>query len=43
VIDDPNQLAKGVDPQLEAAITAVLDLIEENPPVYADPPEFEVR
>ncbi len=43
VIDDPNQLAKGVDPQLEAAIKAVLELIEENPPVFADPPEFEIR
>ena len=43
VIDDPNQLAKGIDPQLEAAINAVLELIEENPPVFADPPEFEVR
>jgi tricorn protease len=43
VIDDQGQLAKGVDPQLEAAITAVLELIEENPPFFADPPEFEVR
>jgi tricorn protease len=43
VIDDQGQLAKGVDPQLEAAITAVLELIDENPPVYAEPPEFEVR
>jgi tricorn protease len=43
VVDDPSQLARGVDPQLEAAIAAVLDLIEENPPVYAEPPEFEVR
>jgi len=43
VIDDPNQLAKGVDPQLEAAINAVLEQLEENPPVFADPPEFEVR
>jgi tricorn protease len=43
VVDDPSQLAKGVDPQLEAAITAVLELIEENPPVFAEPPEFEIR
>ena len=43
VVDDPSQLAKGVDPQLEAAITAVLELIEENPPFFAEPPEFEVR
>jgi len=43
VIDDPNQLAKGIDPQLEAAINAVLEQLEENPPVFAEPPEFEVR
>ena len=43
VIDDPNQLAKGIDPQLEAAISAVLEQLEENPPVFADAPEFEVR
>jgi tricorn protease len=43
VIDDQGQLAKGVDPQLEAAIKAVLELIEENPPFFADPPEFEIR
>ena len=43
VIDDPNEFVKGFDPQLEVAIDAVLELIEENPPVYADAPEFEVR
>jgi tricorn protease len=43
VIDDPNLLAKGIDPQLEAAINTVLELLEENPPVYAEPPDFEVR
>ncbi len=43
VIDDQGQLAKGVDPQLEAAITAVLELIDENPPFFAEAPEFEVR
>jgi tricorn protease len=43
VIDDPNELAKGIDPQLEAAINAVLEQLAENPPVFADPPEFEVR
>ncbi len=43
VVDDPSQLAKGIDPQLEAAVTAVLDQLAENPPVFADPPPFEVR
>jgi len=43
VIDDQSQLAKGVDPQLEAAIAAVLEELEANPPIFADPPAFEVR
>jgi tricorn protease len=43
VVDDPSQLAKGIDPQLEAAVTAVLDQLAENPPVFAEPPAFEVR
>ena len=42
-VDDQGQLAKGVDPQLEAAIEAVLGLIEANPPFFADPPAYEVR
>ena len=43
VVDDPTDLAKGHDPQLQAAVDAVLAELEENPPVFADPPEFEVR
>jgi tricorn protease len=43
VVDDPTELAKGIDPQLEAAVTAVLELLEVDPPVFADPPPFEVR
>jgi tricorn protease len=43
VVDDPSQLAKGIDPQLETAVNAVLDELQTNPPVFADPPEFEVR
>jgi tricorn protease len=43
VVDDPSQLAKGIDPQLEAAVNAVLNELQTNPPVFADPPEFEVR
>jgi len=43
VVDDPSELAKGADPQLEAAINAVLELLAENPPVFADPPAFDVR
>ncbi len=43
VIDDPTELARGRDPQLERAIQEVLRLIEENPPVTADRPPYEDR
>ena len=43
VIDDPTDLAKGHDPQLQAAVDAVLAELAENPPVLAEPPPFEVR
>ncbi len=43
VVDDPGELARGRDPQLEAAIAEVMRLIEENPPVFPAPPAFERR
>ncbi len=43
VEDDPAQLARGVDPQLERAIEEVLRRIEENPPPTPEPPPYEVR
>ncbi len=43
VVDDPGQMAKGGDPQLETAISEVLKLIEQNPPKFAEPPAFEKR
>jgi tricorn protease len=43
VMDDPTELANGRDPQLQAALDAVLAELEKNPPFFADPPEFEVR
>jgi tricorn protease len=43
VVDDPSELARGRDPQLEAAIAEVMRLIEENPPVFPAPPAFERR
>jgi tricorn protease len=43
VVDDPSQLARGVDPQLEAAINEVMRLIELNPPSLPDAPPFERR
>ncbi len=43
VIDDQGQLARGTDPQLEAAIAEVLRLIETEPPPAAEPPAFEKR
>ncbi len=43
VIDDPTQLARGVDPQLERAIQEVLRMLEESPPVVAKRPPYENR
>ncbi len=43
VVDHPSELARGTDPQLEAAIQEVLRLIEANPVMLPDPPPFERR
>jgi tricorn protease len=43
VVDDPGELARGRDPQLEAAISQVMQLIERNPPGLPPPPAFERR
>ncbi len=43
VPEDPSQLARGVDPQLERAIQEVMRLIEENPPTPPDRPQPERR
>jgi tricorn protease len=43
VIEDPTQMAKGIDPQLEKAIDEVLRLLKENPPVSPEQPSYEIR
>ncbi|PKL86986.1 MAG: peptidase S41 [Ignavibacteriae bacterium HGW-Ignavibacteriae-2] len=43
VDDDPTQLAKGVDPQLEKAIDVVLKALKDNPPARAKQPPYEKR
>jgi tricorn protease len=43
VIDDPAQLAKGIDPQLEKGIEEVMKLLKENPPVNPKQPPYEKR
>ena len=43
VVDDPSQMARGVDPQLEAAIREVLRRLEETPRVAPVPPPYEDR
>ena len=43
VIDDPAKLAKGVDPQLEAAITEVMKELKEHPPVNPKHPPYQKR
>ncbi len=43
VPEDPAQLAKGIDTQLERGIQEVLKLIEENPPASPKRPGYENR
>ena len=43
VAEDPGQLARGVDTQLERAIQETLRLIEQNPPTRAPRPAAERR
>jgi tricorn protease len=43
VIDDPAQLAKGIDPQLERGIQEVMKLLDKNPPVNPKRPSYEKR
>ena len=43
VVDHPSELAKGRDPQLEAAIEEVLRLLKKNPPRFQQPPAKERR
>jgi tricorn protease len=43
VLDDPAELAKGLDPQLERAIQEVMKALEKNPPVKPKQPPYEKR
>ncbi len=43
VVDDPTQLARGVDPQLERAIAEVMKSLEKAPAVRARRPPYEKR
>jgi tricorn protease len=43
VIDDPAQLSKGIDPQLERGIQEVMKLLDKNPPVNPKHPPYEKR
>lgn len=43
VVDDPSQLAQGIDPQLERGIQEVLKMLKENPPVKVGHPPYEKR
>ena len=43
VIDDPTQLAKGVDPQLKKGVETVMDLLKKNPPVNPQQPPYQDR
>jgi tricorn protease len=43
VVDDPTQLANGVDPQLEKGVETVMDLLKKNPPVHPEQPPYQDR
>jgi tricorn protease len=43
VVDDPTQMARGTDPQLERAIQEALKLLEEKPPVKPARPSYQNR
>jgi tricorn protease len=43
VVDDPTQLANGVDPQLEKGIETVMDLLKKNPPINPEQPPYQNR
>lgn len=43
VVDDPEKLAEGTDPQLEKAIETIMELLKKNPPVDPEQPEYEKR
>ena len=43
VVEDPTQMARGVDPQLERAIREAVRLLEEKPPVKPQRPGYQNR
>ena len=43
VVDDPTQLAKGIDPQLEKGVETIKDLLKKNPPVNPEQPPYQNR
>jgi len=43
VVEDPTEMARGLDPQLDRAVQEVLRLIESNPPVAPSRPAYEDR
>ena len=43
VIDDPAQLAKGIDPQLEAGIKEVMKELKANPDIIPKQPPYQKR
>ncbi len=43
VVDDPSVMAKGKDPQLERAITEVMQALKKNPPPEPKKPKYPLR
>ena len=43
VVDDPSEMAKGGDPQLERAVSEVMNAIRQNPPPDVKKPKYPDR
>ncbi len=43
VVDDPTQLANGVDPQLKKGVETVMDLLKKNPSAIPQQPPYQNR
>ena len=42
VVDDPGEMARGSDPQLERAIFEVMKSLRQNPPVKVKKPAYPI-
>ena len=43
VVDNPAEMAKGIDPQLQKAIEVVMQELKNNPPLFPKQPPYQKR